>query len=328
MKWGWLGAAILAGVAGNTVAQTQWTDFPPAQSLLRFDPPGLSATPTRAFEGINTAATKRTTRNFGYMFNKIGGDQAFAHIYVWTVAADATFFVEAPNFDGRLPAFYPEFKGQTVSWVDAERVKSPSPIGLTDTRRFSALGKSCFAFGGLYGKSSSLPFAAAVSAVSGTEQIMGYYCAAKGHVLSEAHVREAMSRLSFDGLGKASGPGLHRFSDASGVNVAPARPAVAANSTRKVIVLWEGRAAPLSGSLTIESAQTSSRLEIRLPGYDKSCLGVSALDQRGAGSWAVECPDGTTGQGVFRRVGSSGGYVGEGTDNKGARITFSIDAAG
>lgn len=201
----------------------QWNDFPASQSLLRFDPPGLSAVPTRAFEGINTAATKRNTRSFGYMFNKIGGDQAFAHIYVWSIAADATYFTEAPNFDGVLTTFYAEFKGQTANWVDAQRMKSPTPIGTTGYRRFGVLGKSCFAFGGLYGKSSGLPFSAAASAVSGTEQIMGYYCAAKGYVLSEANVREALSRLSFDGLGKAQGSGVHRFTDPPETAAPPAR---------------------------------------------------------------------------------------------------------
>lgn len=223
MKAGLISAAILLSIACTAAAQMQWNDFPASQSLLRFDPPGLSAVPTRAFEGINTAATKRNTRSFGYMFNKIGGDQAFAHIYVWSIAADATYFTEAPNFDGVLTTFYAEFKGQTANWVDAQRMKSPTPIGTTGYRRFGVLGKSCFAFGGLYGKSSGLPFSAAASAVSGTEQIMGYYCAAKGYVLSEANVREALSRLSFDGLGKAQGSGVHRFTDPPETAAPPAR---------------------------------------------------------------------------------------------------------
>ncbi|MCW0233646.1 MAG: hypothetical protein OJJ21_08620 [Ferrovibrio sp.] len=189
----------------------QWTDFPPSQSRLNFDPPGLSAQPSRAFEGVNTASTKRNVRHFGYMFNKIGGDAAFAHIYVFSIAAEATYFTDAPNFDGLLPAFYVEFKGQTVTWTDPQRLKAPSPVGLTEYRRFSALGKSCFAFGGLYGSASSLPFNSAAASTSGTDQIMGYYCAAKGYTLSDADARLALSRLSFDGLGKAQGPGVHRF---------------------------------------------------------------------------------------------------------------------
>lgn len=210
-------AVIILASAGSAMAQMQWTDFPPSQSRLRFDPPGLSAQPTRAFEGINLASTKRNVRNFGYMFNTSGSDAAFAHIYLFSVSADATYFTDAPNFDGRLQSFYVEFKNQTISWVDPQKLKAPSPIGATDFRRFMASGRSCFSFGGLYGASSSLPFNSAASGVSGTEQLMGYYCAPKGHTLSEDDVRLALSRLSVDGLGKAQGPGVQRFSgDAKG----------------------------------------------------------------------------------------------------------------
>ncbi len=213
MKTTLLAVAAMLMASGTATAQMQWTDFPPSQSRLKFDPPGLSAQPTRAFEGINTSATKRNVRNFGYMFNKSGGDAAYAHIYLFSVAADATYFTSAPNFDGLLQGFYAEFKNQTVSWVDAQKLTAPSPIGATEYRRFTVSGRSCFAFGGLYGASSSLPFNSAVSGTSGTEQLMGYYCAAKGHTLSDADAKLALSRLSVDGLGKAQGPGPHRFTD-------------------------------------------------------------------------------------------------------------------
>lgn len=209
-------AALL--MAGPAVAQMQWTDFPPSQSRLQFDPPGLSAQPTRAFEGINIASTKRNLRNFGYMFNKVGGETAFAHIYLFSIAADATYFTAAPDFDGQLQNFYQEFKSQTVRWLDPARLQAPSPIGLTSYRRFSVLGKSCLAFGGLYGAASSLPFNSAVSSTSGTEQLMGYYCAARGHSLSDADAALVLSRLSVAGLGKAQGPGPHRFVAEAGRN--------------------------------------------------------------------------------------------------------------
>lgn len=207
-------AAAVLLIAGAAMAQMQWTDFPPSQSRVQFDPPGLSAQPTRAFEGINISSTRRNVRNFGYMFNKIGGETAFAHIYLFSVSADATYFTGAPDFDGLLQNFYQEFKSQTVSWHDPARLQAPSPIGLTSYRRFSALGKSCVTFGGLYGAASALPFNSAASGSSGTEQLMGYYCAARGHRLSEADATLVLSRLSVDGLGKAKGPGPHRFAEA------------------------------------------------------------------------------------------------------------------
>lgn len=326
MKTNLLVAVAMFLSAGSALAQMQWTDFPPSQSRVRFDPPGLSAQPTRAFEGINISSTKRNVRNFGYIYNKLGGDTAFAHVYLFSISADATYFTDAPDFDGGLQNFYQEFKNQSVSWVDTSRLNAPSPIGLTNHRRFSALGKSCLAFGGLYGASSALPFNSASSRTSGTEQFMGYYCAAKGHVLSNDDVRLVLSRLSIEGLGKAQGPGPHRFPDAP-VKMASAGgdATTTVTGSRNVIVLWEGRPGALSGTLLIQASQTAARLEVQLPGYDKYCSGVSTWDKSDSGTWAIGCPDGTTGTGIYRPAGGSGGYVGEGTDNKGARITFSVD---
>lgn len=320
-------AALLS--AGPALGQMQWTDFQPSQSRVKFDPPGLSAQPTRAFEGINLASTKRNVRNFGYIFNRTGGDPAFAQVYLFSIAAEATYFTDAPNFDGLMLSFYQDFKGQTISWIDQQRVKAPSPIGTTEYRRFSGLGKSCTAFGGLYGRSSTHGFNSAASGTSGTEQLMGFYCAAKGHVLSDEDVKLVLSRLSIEGLGKAQGPGLHRFPDAPAKTASSGSDAAVAATTagsRKVIVLWEGRSGALSGTLLMQASQTAARLEVQLPGYDKYCSGVSTWDKSDSGTWAIGCPDGTTGSGIYRPAGGSGGYVGEGTDNKGARITFSVDA--
>jgi hypothetical protein len=214
MKKSLMMAAVALMTACPAMAQMQWTDFSPSQSRVQFDPPGLSAQPTRAFEGIDISSTRRNVRNFGYMFNKIGGDAAYAHIYLFSVSADATYFTAAPDFDGKLQSFYQEFKNQAVSWIDSLRLKAPSPIGLTGYRRFSALGRSCLTFGGLYGAASALPFNSAASGASGTEQLMGYYCAARGRALSEADAALVLSRLSVDGLGKAQGPGPHRFAEA------------------------------------------------------------------------------------------------------------------
>lgn len=211
MKTGLLAGLLLLVGAGTATAQMQWTDFPPSQSRLKFDPPGLSAQPTRAFEGINIASPKRNVRNFGYAFNKTGGDAAFAQVYLFSIAAEMTYFTDAPNFDGVLQTFYQEFKDQTVSWVDQQRVKAPSPLGVTEYRRFSGLGKSCVAFGGLYGRSSTAGFNSAASSTSGTEQLMGYYCAAKGHTLSSGDAQLTLSRLSVDGLGRRRVPGRTVF---------------------------------------------------------------------------------------------------------------------
>ncbi len=331
MKTTLLTVAAMLMASGAASAQMQWTDFPPSQSRLTFDPPGLSAQPTRAFEGINIASAKRNVRNFGYAFNKTGGDAAFAQVYLFSISAEMTYFTDAPNFDGVLQTFYQEFRGQTVSWIDPQRVKAPSPLGGTEYRRFSGLGKSCAAFGGLYGRSSTAGFNSTASSTSGTEQLMGYYCAAKGHVLSAGDVQFILSRLSVDGLGKAQGSGASRFPDVTAGTQPPAAPTQHASAAtdnsvdiRRVVVLWDGRPSPLRGTLAIEFSKTTSRLEVHLPGQAGTCLGVSVLEREGTGKWAVECPDGATGQGVFRSTGRDGGFTGDGADSKGARISFSV----
>ena len=68
--------------------------------------------------------------------------------------------------------------------------------------------------------------------------------------------------------------------------------------------MWEGRPEPLSGTISIEVGKTTTRLEIVLPGQSKACLGVSAFNKDGSGTWAVECPDGSTGKGVFQGLPS------------------------
>lgn len=197
--------ALLTILAMPAVAQVQWTDFPVEQARLSFDPPDLPLRPTRAVEGVNPAATKKTHRSFGYIFNRPGGPDAYAQVYVWSIAADATYFTSVPNFDGLLPTFYLEFKNQQIAWQDANRLEAPSPMGPTEYRRFNLGTRSCLAFGGLFGHSAVAPFAGG-NARSGTEQVMGYYCAKPDRSLSGADAALVLSRLSFGELGKAKGP--------------------------------------------------------------------------------------------------------------------------
>jgi len=199
---------LLAGI-GSARAQMQWTDFPPAQSRLGFDAPGLPGRPDRAFEGVDPGKRK-VARYFGYQFSTIGGADAFAHVYVFSIAADQMYFTQVPDFDGLLPTLYPEFAQKPVAWTDDKRLQGPTPIGGLYYRRFAALGHGCVSFGGLIGVAASSPLIGGIAS-NGTEQILGYYCAVAGHNVSDADARLVLTRLSFDGLGKAQGPAPKTF---------------------------------------------------------------------------------------------------------------------
>lgn len=201
--------AVLAASTGVAQAQMQWTDFPPAQSRLSFDAPGLPGRPDRAFEGVDPTKRK-VARYFGYQFSTIGGTNAFAHVYIFSIAADQMYFTQVPDFDGLLPTLYPEFVQKTVAWTDGKRLQGATPIGGLYYRRFTALGHSCVSFGGLTGVAASSPLIGDIAS-NGTEQILGYYCAVAGHTVSDADARLVLTRLSFEGLGKASGPAPKAF---------------------------------------------------------------------------------------------------------------------
>ncbi|WP_341894914.1 hypothetical protein [Ferrovibrio terrae] len=301
----------------SAMAQGRWIEFSPAQSWVGFDPPGISAFPTRSEEWVSPGSPSRNSRSVRYFFNSSGGNDAYAHIRL-TVAASGYVMRGPVDFSGNLPFYYGELNLWHIDWVDLQHLNASSPLGLIEYRRFNVMGNSCVAFGGLFGRGSPNP-----EFRTGGETLMGYYCAIRGYTLSEADVQLVLSRLSIEGLGKAQGASPPQFI-VTHVPVAP----VSATSTENVlsvIVSWQGRPSPLSGTLTVEPDKTGARLEVHLPDQEKACPGISLLGSNGRGRWNVECPDGTTGKGSFRPNTINGGYIGEGIDNKGARISFAIE---
>lgn len=331
-----VGAAAFAvlAVPQFTLAQTiQWTDFPPSQSLFSFDAPGLPLQPTRAVEGHKTGGGSSNVRRFGYVFNAANTPGAFAQAYVWSINAELTSFTEAPAYDALICSFYQEFKGRSVEWVDAGGQTAATPIGATAYRRFQVSGRSCLAFGGVYGGAPSVPFTGG-SYGKGSEQIFGYYCSPRGHRLSEADSQLVLSRLGFSPLGKPGGAAPKSFEAAP---PSESKPAVAASppaappsaasppaglQERQLIVLWEGHAGAITGTVLLNPAASTSRLEIRLPAEGQTCLGLSSVGKSGDGDWTVQCPGGLSAAGKFKALGADRGSMGEGVDNKGAKVSF------
>lgn len=323
-----LGAAATAFLMLPQAAYAQpiqWTDFPPQQSLLVFDAPGLSNTPTRAVEGHQTSGRKSNVRRFGYIFSTSFAPGAFAQIYVWSINAELTSFSDAPAYDSLITSFYQEFKGRTVEWGDAAALTANTPIGPTKYRRFTVSGRSCLAFGGVYGGAPSVAFSSG-SYGKGSEQIFGYYCAPRNHRLSEQDSQLVLSRLGFGTLGKPTGNAPKGFETSPPQVPTPAATATAATKgvlqERQLVVLWEGYTGGITGTVLLDPAAATSRLEIRIASEGLTCIGISSSNKSGEGDWTVQCPNGVAANGKFRALGRDRGSIGEGIDNNGAKVSF------
>jgi hypothetical protein len=317
-------AAALPGVAAAQ-GNVQWNDFPPAQSRLSFDAPGLSGQPNKAQEGIWIGEGKNNVRRFAYFFSPSVKDGSYAIVIVFSVNADATYFVEAPAFDSLITTFFADFRDKSVTWDDAAKQTVMTPIGATGYRRFTGKGRSCVSFGGLYGQSSALPFAHGVSMTSGSEQIFGFYCVAKGHRLSVGHIELVLSRLGFDGLGKPQQPAPSNFAAVNQAQPATADASQTEGEVRRAVALvWEGHPGPIDASLIFDPKAAVSRLNVILPGEAKPCTGIAQMTKDYAGTWSVQCPSGAHAGGSFRGLGRGKGSMGEGQDNKGAKIAFTV----
>lgn len=325
-------------------AATQWNDFPPERSRLTFDAPGLNSRPTKAQEGI-VLGGKTNVRHFAYYY-AAKGNSSYAVVMVHTINADGTYFTAWPDFDADLPHRYGDFKNKLVTWDDAEAQRADAPVGPTKYRRLMAGGRSCLVFGGLYGAAATAPFAAGYMA-SGSVVMHGFYCAPSDYRLSPADALLVLSRLGFEDLAKPQGPRPPAFSgsdEAAPAETAPAiakadvppapqpSPAVvpaaespgAGEVRRAVALVWEGHAGPIEASMVFNPHAATARLTVFLPGEARACIGIAHTAKDNTGEWSVQCPSGAHAGGRFRFLGQKQGSMGEGRDNTGAKVAFTV----
>lgn len=357
--WLWVAGIVLA-VGASAQAATQWNDFPPKQSRLTFDAPGLRSLPSRAQEGI-VLGGKTNVRHFFYGYAAAGNGGSYAGVLVHTINADGTYFTAWPDFDTNLPGKYGDFKNKVVTWDDAVAQRADAPVGPTKYRRLTAGGRSCLAFGGLYGAAATAPFAAGFMA-SGSVLISGYYCAPQDYRLSAADAALVLSRLSFEDLAKAQGPQPPAFagsgeapapspssppSSSPASSPTPSPPATAAADEkpavpqtaapaavpaaappgqvrRAVALIWEGHEGPVDASMVFNPHAATARLTVFLPGEPRACIGIAHTAKDNTGEWSVQCPSGAYAGGRFRFLGQKQGSMGEGRDNKGAKVAFTV----
>jgi len=93
----------------------------------------------------------------------------------------------------------------------------------------------------------------------------------------------------------------------------------------RIHVLWEGFSGAIGGSFREIRDGGKGTLAIELPGVFEICTGEYQLTGDNVGTWNVSCPGGITASGTFR---SGKGAHGEGIDNKGRKVTYTLDVGG
>jgi hypothetical protein len=180
---------------------------------------------------------------------------------------------------------------------------------------------------------------------SGSVVIHGFYCAPQNHQLSQADAMLVLSRLGFEELGKAQGAQPPAFSGTDGSRQAPASSSGTSSATvsgqpsiqtpaaeslpagqvrRAVALVWEGHAGPIEAGMVFDPHAATARLTVFLPGETRACIGIAHTATDNTGEWSVQCPSGAYAGGRFRFLGQKQGSTGEGRDNKGAKVAFTV----
>jgi len=94
---------------------------------------------------------------------------------------------------------------------------------------------------------------------------------------------------------------------------------------RPIAIQWEGKESLIAGEVEI-SSKGRGKISVSLPDKDASCSGTFAYTNRQAGIWTVACTSGEAASGTFKGRGSGKGSNGEGTDNNGRYVKFTIGA--
>ena len=94
---------------------------------------------------------------------------------------------------------------------------------------------------------------------------------------------------------------------------------------RPIAIEWEGKESLIAGEVEISSKERG-KISVSLPDKDASCSGTFAYTNPQAGIWTIACTSGEAASGTFKGRGSGKGSNGEGTDNNGRYVKFTIGA--
>lgn len=93
---------------------------------------------------------------------------------------------------------------------------------------------------------------------------------------------------------------------------------------RSIAVQWEGVDGPIAGYVQITDEGKFEKIDLTLPRGLGQCTGKANYKQPNRGLWFVKCGDGLTASGAFFAHGSGKGASGDGYDNNGRDVKFTI----
>ena len=95
---------------------------------------------------------------------------------------------------------------------------------------------------------------------------------------------------------------------------------------RSIAAQWEGMSELIAGEIRFQRTNRNGHIKLTLPKSLVECTGVYTMTAQRKGAWSIGCTDGMTASGTLTAYGRGKGSSGEGKDNKGRSVKFTIGA--
>jgi len=93
---------------------------------------------------------------------------------------------------------------------------------------------------------------------------------------------------------------------------------------RSIAVQWTGISELIAGEISIQQGKQNGRIKLTLPKARGLCDGTYAMTERRKGAWSIACTNGVSASGTMVAYGSGKGSSGEGQDDKGRTVKFTV----
>jgi len=95
---------------------------------------------------------------------------------------------------------------------------------------------------------------------------------------------------------------------------------------RSIAAQWEGMSELIAGEIRFQRTNRNGHIKLTLPKSLVECSGVYTMTAQRKGAWSIGCTDGMSASGTLTAYGRGKGSSGEGRDNKGRSVKFTIGA--
>lgn len=94
--------------------------------------------------------------------------------------------------------------------------------------------------------------------------------------------------------------------------------------TRSIAVQWTGFSELIAGEISFRKNGQAGRIKLTLSKTLGQCSGTYRMTGQRSGTWSIACTNGMTASGLLETYGSGKGSSGEGEDNKGHSVKFTV----